>query len=161
MADIKRYPNDRLYAWIVRLPEAGRKPARRIGQVRTIIRSLFVLMALTGLGRSATAAAGPAPIALVRLAAALRLADAIQGDGWPGWEAAPFPVLLVAADREYLVRATRAPDGFESAGYSGLLQSEIWHRARTFDPGLLATFPAFGPPAAIVIGRPEATEKAS
>jgi pimeloyl-ACP methyl ester carboxylesterase len=129
--------------------------------VRTIVRSLLVLAVLGGPGRPAIAAAGPELADLVRLAEAFRLADAVQGKVWPGWEAAPFPVLLVTADREFLVRATRAPDGFESTGYSGVLQTEVWHRARSFDPGLLATFPAFGLPPKIVIGRAEATGKAS
>lgn len=129
--------------------------------MRTIVGSLLVLMALSGPGRPAMASSGPELIDLVRLAEAFRLADAVQGKVWPGLEAAPFPVLLVAADREFLVRAARAPDGFESAGYSGVLRAEIWNRARSFDPGLLATFPAFGPPPVIVIGRAGATGKAS
>jgi hypothetical protein len=55
----------------------------------------------------------------------------------------------------------REPAGFTPAGHSMLLEADIWSRPKQFDPGLLATFPAFGPPAVVVIGRAEATGKRS
>ncbi len=40
-------------------------------------------------------------------------------------------------------------------------QTQIWTRPRQLQPNLLATFPAFGPPSVVVVGRAEATKKAS
>jgi hypothetical protein len=101
------------------------------------------------------------PADALRLAEAFRLADAIGGTVWDGWERAPFPVLLVTADREFLVRSAGTPAGFETLGYSGVLQSDIRSRPRQFDPGLLATMMPFGPPPLIVIGGAEITGRAS
>ncbi|MGH9867303.1 MAG: hypothetical protein ACREAA_03940 [Candidatus Polarisedimenticolia bacterium] len=96
---------------------------------------------------------------LVRLAEAFRLKPAVQGSVWPGWEATPFPVLLVGPEREFLVGYPRTPPGFADAGYSGILHTPISTRARQLQPDLLATFPAFGPPSVVVVGRAEALER--
>jgi hypothetical protein len=97
----------------------------------------------------------------IRVAEAFRLAGVVAPTVFDGWEHAPFPVLLVGGEREFLLRGVARPDGFQEIGHSGILGAEVWARPRTFDPGLLATLPAFGPPAVVVIGRPEATAKAS
>ena len=124
---------------------------------RTFAIGLFALMlAQAGIGQT-----GLELTDLVRLAEAFRLAGAVQAKLWPGWETAPFPVLLVTPAREFLARSVGVPSGFGREGYSGILQAELWSRSRQFDPGLLATFPAFGPPATIVIGTAEATKKRS
>ena len=98
---------------------------------------------------------------LIRIAEARRLANEVQEVVWPGWEKTAFPILLVATERELLVNYPRTPPGFTSAGYSAILRTEILDRPRQFDPHLLATFPAFGLPPVIVIGRSEATNKTS
>jgi hypothetical protein len=98
---------------------------------------------------------------LVRIAEAFRLAGVAQTAVWPGWETTPFPVLLVSGDREFLFGSREAPAGFSPGGHSMLVQTDIWSRPRQFDPGLLATFPAFGPPPVVVIGRAEVTGKTS
>jgi hypothetical protein len=98
---------------------------------------------------------------LIRLAEAFRLIRSVEATVWPGWETASFPVLLVGTESEFLVGSPVTPREFISDGYSTILQTEIWSRRRQFDPGLLATFPAFGPPAVVVIGRAEATRKTS
>jgi hypothetical protein len=111
--------------------------------------------------RGVTAQVGPETDDLVRIAEALRLVGATQTAVWPGWDSAPFPILLVGADREFLIGHATPPAGFTSTGHSMLLRTTIWSRPRQFDPGLLATLPAFGPPAAVVIGRAGATRKSS
>jgi len=98
---------------------------------------------------------------LIRLAEARRLADEVGSTVWPGWDRTAFPVLLVTAEQELLVDYPRIPPGFTAAGYSAVLRTEILGRSRQFDPGLLATFPAFGLPPVIVIGQPGATNKTS
>ena len=121
----------------------------------------LAVVGVVGLGCAVIGQASPESADLFRLAEAFRLARAVQATVWPGWDTAPFPVLLVGSDREFLTGSARVPAGFTSAGDSAILQAEIWTRPRQFDPGLLATFPAFGPPPVIVIGRAEVTKKTS
>lgn len=97
----------------------------------------------------------------VRLAEAFRLADAIGDSIWPGWTAAPFAVLLVTPEREFLVRHPRPSADFTRVGYDSLLRSDVLARPRTRAPDLLATFPAVGGVPTIVIGQPRATGKSS
>jgi len=98
---------------------------------------------------------------LILLAEARRVATEVRSAVWPGWEMTAFPVLLVATEREFLVDFPGTPPGFTPAGYSAMLRTEILGRPRQFDPTLLATFPAFGLPPVIVIGRSEVTNKTS
>jgi hypothetical protein len=96
-----------------------------------------------------------------RLAEAFRLAAAVGDDLWPGWSSAPFAVLLVAGEREYLLRHPRPSADFTRIGYDSLLGTEVYGRPRVFAPGLLATFPAVGGVPTIVVGTPAATRKSS
>jgi hypothetical protein len=97
----------------------------------------------------------------VRLAETFRLASAI-GDGiWPGWTNAPFAVLLVTPEREFLVRHPRPSADFARLGYDSLVDSEVYARQRTMSPNFLATFPAVGGMPTIVVGQPSATKKSS
>ena len=111
--------------------------------------------------RSATptpASATLAPDDRVRLAEAFRLGEAI-GDSI--WTSAPFAVLLVTPEHELLVRHPRPSPDFTRVGYDSLLRSELFVRARTLSPALLATFPAVGGVSTIVVGQPRATGKTS
>lgn len=94
----------------------------------------------------------------VRLAEAFRLGDALGERVWKGWSKAPFAVLLVTPEYEFLVRHPRPSDDFTRLGYDRLLKSEVYFRKRVFAPNLLATFPAVGGVSTIVIGQPENTE---
>jgi len=96
----------------------------------------------------------------VRLAEALRLAQEVQDEVWPGWSRAPLDLLLVAGDHEYLLRSATRPAGFAALGEDPLL-GEVMARPRVFAPAFLATFPAFGGPPTIVVGTPEKTGKSS
>ncbi len=97
----------------------------------------------------------------IRLAEAFRLADAVQNDVWSSWSDAPFAVLLVTPEYEFLVRHPRPSDDFVNAGFDSLLQSPVYVRDRVFAPGLLATFPAVGGVPTVVVGQPEHTGKSS
>jgi hypothetical protein len=92
-----------------------------------------------------------APADAVRVREFYRLADKIQDQIWPGWSEVPAPVLLITQDREFLTHMEKAPDGFADAG------DGFFVRPRQFPVSLEATFPAFGPPDAIVVGTPENT----
>jgi hypothetical protein len=97
----------------------------------------------------------------IRLAEAFRLAAAAGDEVWPAWTSAPFAVLLVTADREYLVRHSRPSADFRRVGYDSLLASDVYTRARVNSPNFLATFPAVGGISTIVVGQPAATHKSS
>ncbi len=88
----------------------------------------------------------------VRIAEFYRLASQIQDRIWPGWSSTPTPLLLITADTEFLTHHPAPPKGFTKVG------DDLFARPRQFPTHLLATFPAFGPPAIIVIGEAENTD---
>ena len=133
---------------------------------------LFAILAFVVCSTPAAARAvvtpAPAPTAAilanddrVRIAEAFRLADAIGDSIWPGWTSAPFAVLLVTPESEFLVRHPRPSADFTPVGYDSLLRGDVFVRARKLSPNLLATFPAVGGVPTIVIGQPSATGKSS
>jgi len=88
----------------------------------------------------------------VRIAEFYRLASQIQDGIWPGWSRTPAPLLLVTENTEFLTHHPTPPSGFAK------VSEGFYARPRQFDPHFLATFPAFGPPAIIVVGEPQDTE---
>ena len=97
----------------------------------------------------------------VRLAEAFRLADALGDRVWAGWSGAPFAVLLVTPEHEFLLRHPRPSSDFAPTGYDSLLATEVFVRPRVFPPNLLATFPAVGGVSTIVVGEPANTGQSS
>ena len=97
----------------------------------------------------------------VRLAEAMRLADEVRDDLWPGWERTTLRVLLVTDSTEFLFGHSQPSADFTRQGYDTLLKQEVWTRPRQFLPTLLATFPAVSGIPTIVIGSAEGTGKSS
>jgi hypothetical protein len=95
----------------------------------------------------------------VRLAEAFRLADALGDRIWPGWSKAPFAVLLVTPEYEFLLRHPKPSADFTRIGFNKRLKSDVYYRKRQLSPNLLATFPAIPGSmiSAIVIGQAENT----
>ncbi|HEX6124878.1 MAG TPA: hypothetical protein VFZ23_05835 [Pyrinomonadaceae bacterium] len=93
----------------------------------------------------------------VRIAEVYRIGEKLQDDLWPGWSAAPFSMLFITDDHEFLIRHPKPGDEFTSIGYDKLLKSEVFARRRKFQKNFLATFPAFGREPVIVIGKAENT----
>jgi hypothetical protein len=93
-----------------------------------------------------------------RLAEALRLADGLGERLWHGWQQAPFAILLVTPDAEYLLRHPHPAADFSLVNYDPLLRSKVYARKRTQNIHLLATFPLDGVPT-IVVGQAENTEQ--
>ena len=89
---------------------------------------------------------------VVRVGEFYRLASDVREHIWPGWSRTPAPLLLVTAETEFLTHSAAAPKEFTR------IDDDLYARPRQFPTNLLATFPAFGPPAVIVIGEPENTE---
>src|SRR5256714_2152033 len=96
-----------------------------------------------------------------RLAEAFRLASSLGDRVWPSWSDAPFAVLLVTPEREFLLRHPKPSTEFVRAGYDSLLASDVFVRPRVFSTTLLATFPAAGGVPTIVIGPASLTGKSS
>src|SRR5262249_8544366 len=94
----------------------------------------------------------------VRLAEAFRLADSLGNRLWPGWDRAPFAVLLITPQHEFLVRHPSPSKDFASLGKDGMLGAPVFYRKRQFDIHFLATFPAVGGVPTIVIGQAESTD---
>ena len=95
----------------------------------------------------------------VRLAEAFRLGDNLGNQIWAGWNKAPFAVLLVTPEHEFLIRHPKPSSDFVLVNYDPLLKSKIYYRQRTQPQNLLATFPLVGGIPTIVIGQAENTDK--
>lgn len=93
----------------------------------------------------------------IRIAEAYRIGEKLQNDLWPGWSSAPFGMLFITDDQEFLIRHKKPNDEFTYIGYDKLLKSEVYVRPRKFQKNFLATFSAFGPTPVIVIGKAENT----
>jgi hypothetical protein len=97
----------------------------------------------------------------IRLAEAFRLGDAFGDQIWMGWGRAPFAVLLVTPEHEFLMRHPNPSTDFISIGYDSTLKSKVWVRKRVFQKDFLATFPAVGGVSTIVVGQAENTSAKS
>lgn len=93
----------------------------------------------------------------IRLAEAFRIGAALGNRVWEDWDKAPFAVLLVTPEHEFLLRHPQPAQDFTLIGYDSLLQSNVHFRKRTQSPHFLATFPAVGGISTIVIGQAENT----
>ncbi|MGH9873655.1 MAG: hypothetical protein ACRD9S_14495 [Pyrinomonadaceae bacterium] len=95
----------------------------------------------------------------IRLSEAFRIGDKLGNELWTGWNKAPFAVLLVTPENEFLIRHPKPSSDFTLLSYDSLLQSNVYYRKRTQPQNLLATFPIVGGIPTIVIGQAENTAK--
>ncbi len=95
----------------------------------------------------------------LRLAEAFRIGETLGNKVWKDWDKAPFAVLLVTPENEFLIRHPQPSKDFMLVGYDSLLKSDVYFRKRTKQINLLATFPAVGGVSTIVIGQAENTSK--
>lgn len=110
------------------------------------------------LPENAPARAALAQTDRIRLAEAFRLAETLGNRVWPGWDQAPFAVLLVTPEHEFLVRHPSPSADFVPIGDDPVLKEKVCFRARQHPTSLLATFPAVGGVSTIVIGQAENTD---
>jgi hypothetical protein len=94
-----------------------------------------------------------------RLVEAFRLADQLGDRIWPRWSKAPFTVLLVTPEHEFLIRHPQPSPDFQNLGYDSELKSNVLYRRRTMSSSFLATFPAIrgSMVSTIVVGQAENT----
>jgi hypothetical protein len=93
----------------------------------------------------------------VRLAEAFQKGEKLGEKLWKGWSEAPFAVLLVTPENEFLIRHPKPSDDFAPVGFDSLLNSMVYTRKRVYPPNLLASFPAVSGVSTIVIGQAENT----
>lgn len=93
----------------------------------------------------------------IRLAEAFSLGEAIGDRVWKDWDKAPFAVLLVTPEYEFLIRHPQPTADFTLLGHDSLLNSDVYFRKRQFQIDYQATFPAVGGVSTIVIGQAENT----
>jgi hypothetical protein len=124
-------------------------------------RPAVVLLALALLSPSRGVAAPPpglSSVDRVRIAEAFRIADALGDRVWPAWSKAPFAVLLVTPEHEFLIRHPKPTTDFTEVGRDPVLKTKVWVRPRTYPTNFLATFPAVNGVSTIVIGQAENTQ---
>jgi hypothetical protein len=118
----------------------------------------LIALVLSAQSLSAETNAGINNTDRTRIAEARRLAEQCGDDIWEGWSDAPFAILLVTRQTEFLVYQPNPSDDFRFVGYDSLLGSNVYARERVFDRNLLATFPAVAGVSTIVIGQAEKTD---
>ena len=97
------------------------------------------------------------PTDRVRIREAYRLATQLGDRIWPNWHSAPFALLLVTPDYEYLVGHPNPSPDFTATNADTLLGAPVLYRKRTFPVQMQATFPAVNGVNTIVIGPAELT----
>lgn len=123
----------------------------------------FFISVLLAAGSSLSPAGGakrslPDVADRVRIAEARLIADRLGDDLWPGFADAPFAVLLVTPETEYLFDHPSPTPDFELVGRDSLVGCDVYARDRVFGKELLATFPAVGGVSTVVIGQPRNTQ---
>jgi len=116
------------------------------------MKSLISLLVLAIAAFAQVAPSKLAPPDAVRIEEFYRLAPTIEDKLWSGWSKVPTPLILVTADTEFLTRYPTPPKEFKH------VDEDLFARPRQYPINLQATFPAFGPPAVIVVGQPSNTE---
>jgi len=95
----------------------------------------------------------------IRIAEAVKIFNEYGKSVWKDWDSAPFSVLLVTNENEYLMYNTNPSDDFTDTGFDSITGSNIYVRTRQFSNNFLATFPAVSGISTIVVGLPENTSR--
>lgn len=97
----------------------------------------------------------------IRISEAFKIAALYGNKIWEDWDKAPFAVLLVYDEYEFLIHHPYPSGDFKLTGFDSLLNGNVFVRKRMFDKNLLAAFPAVNGYQTIVVGTPENTGKSS
>jgi hypothetical protein len=127
---------------------------------RALSRSLLMLAVPPCVAASALHAQAAPHISSVdatRIREAFHLANALGDRVWPAWHDAPFALLLVTPDFEFLVDHPSPTPEFTRAGSDTLVGAPVFYRKRVFSTGMQATFPAVNGVNTVVIGQAELT----
>src|ERR1051325_1531369 len=109
-----------------------------MGHASMKAKTFALLTCLVCIARLSSAQSSPqlANTDRVRLAEAFRLADKLGNRIWPGWSDAPFAVLLVTPEYEFLIRHPRPSADFERLGHDALLPAQGFSRQGGFSAHL-------------------------
>jgi hypothetical protein len=124
-----------------------------MGRVHVLISAVF-------LGARIAAQTAPPPLPAVdrvRISEARHVAASVADSVWPTWSSAPFAMVLVTPNTEFLIDAPAQGAGWSAVPFDTLFGALIHSRARQFAPGMQATFPFVNGINTIVIGQPEHT----
>ena len=97
----------------------------------------------------------------IRIAEAFRLADSVEDRIWPKWSKAPFGLMLITNEYDYLVGHPHATNNFDTLGFDAEFRKLVLFRKRLFPVNLLATFPAINDIPTIVVGQSANTNVSS
>lgn len=136
------------------MPGGGRMIMLKIMKTKLLL-VLSVLLAASA--ASAQEKPSVPDVDRIRLAEAFRVGEVLGNRVWANWDKAPFAVLLVTPENEFLIRHPRPSKDFNLVAYDSLLKSNVYYRKRTQRTDFLATFPAVGGVSTIVIGQAENT----
>jgi hypothetical protein len=116
-----------------------------------------VLASTVAPGAAAQAAPGISATDRIRVREAYRLAAQLGDRIWPNWHTAPFALLLVTPDFEYLVGHPNPSPDFTAIANDTLVGHPVLYRKRTLPVQMQATFPAVNGVNTVVIGPAELT----
>jgi len=95
----------------------------------------------------------------IRIKEAVKIFNEYGNSVWNDWDSAPFALLLVTNENEYLFYHSNPTDEFTDTGFDSITGSNIYIRPRQFSNNFLATFPAVSGISTIVVGLPENTSR--
>ncbi|MCB0726047.1 MAG: hypothetical protein KDD00_01185 [Ignavibacteriae bacterium] len=125
----------------------------------TVILFLFYFLSITNLLFSKSDSTELRHEDKLRIREAVRIANDYGDLVWKNFDSAPFAIILVTNDNEYLMNLPNPTDDFKSIGYDTIIGGEIFTRPRQFSNNMLATFPAVNGIPTIVVGQPEYTSR--
>lgn len=91
-----------------------------------------------------------------RIKEAMRISTHLGADLWNGFDDAPFSILYIMDEYEYLINESDEAESFETTEYDSLIGAYIHKRPQEMDKRFRATFP-FNGVSTIVMGTPENT----
>lgn len=91
------------------------------------------------------------------IAAARQVVDGPARGLWPGWDQAPFGVLVIGPETETLYCHQGPAEGFSPGAVDPVTGCATHQRPRSLPANLRAAFPAVDGVSTIVIGTPEGT----
>src|SRR5688572_8683331 len=127
--------------------------------MKTKLLSVLLLLLVVASSAAAQEKINVPEVDRIRLAEAFRIGERLGNRVWKDWDKAPFAVLLITPENEFLIRHPSPSKDFSLIGYDSLLKSNVYFRKRTQPIHYLATFPAVGGVSTIVIGQAENTSK--
>jgi hypothetical protein len=113
---------------------------------------ILCIILLLSLTRVANAQTGIGNTEALLIREAKTISDKLGDRIWPGIGKAPFTLVLVTDTIEYLIYHPNPSGDFQLVGKDAILQTDVYQRKRTFQKGLLATFPAVNGINCIVVG---------